>query len=160
MQSNFNGRLFINPNDNIRQFELFKGGDNKHMNIKMISSQVEPNELAKQYFSYENIEYIHKEIINKIENVLGKKIGRQSDTNLQIIMKSIYLQYSKNNNNDIGKQINELNRMVIDESTRIIIPNIMQYEGYIKDITAPLKPLPLPINTNNAGNKTYQLINF
>ena len=44
----------------------------------------------------------------------GNRIGRQSDTELQIIMRSIYLQYSENNNCNIISQVKVLNKKVLD----------------------------------------------
>ena len=57
-------------------------------------------------------------------------IGRQSDVELKIIMRSIYLQNSKNLATDVAGQIRELNRLVANEAVPSIIVNIEQYLGY------------------------------
>ena len=67
----------------------------------------------------------------------GYEIGRQDDLQVQIIQRSIYLSYSKNQYNNIDNQIDILNNKVIDEAVKKIIPEIKQYLQYIKDISSP-----------------------
>ena len=75
----------------------------------------------------------------------GKKhiIGRQSDTQLQIIMRSIYLQNSKNLNTDIKGQIQELNKLVIDYCVPNILVEVEQYIQYKVSVSKIPEPLPL-----------------
>ena len=55
--------------------------------------------------------------VDQFESVFNEskgefKIGRQSDLQLQIIMRSIFLSYGRNINTDINTQINELNTIL------------------------------------------------
>jgi hypothetical protein len=68
-------------------------------------------------------------------------------------MKSLYLQYSKNLPYNIEKQVVDLNKMVIDECTNRIVPNILQYIGYIQDISSPIPIMPRSQNVSNKGYK-------
>ena len=85
-------------------------------------------------------------------------IGRQNETELQIIMRSIYLQYAKHVNYDIPQQINELNSLVVREAVPGIITNVKQYLGYSVDIQRMPMPMDLPVNPSNKGDKTYNLL--
>ena len=76
---------------------------------------------------------------------------------MQIVMRSIYFQFGKNNNLPLQTQLDELNNLVIDECIRIIIPNIQQYQGYIRDVTNPIPTLPNMQSTTIKGSNTFSL---
>lgn len=78
----------------------------------------------------------------------------QDERDLLVVMKSTFLQYSKNYPDRPVAQVKELNNKLIELIIPGIITNIKQYYGYIKEINEPLKPIPRPINVNNAGRKT------
>ena len=61
-------------------------------------------------FSKRNIDCIQKHIQKSVLQKTNYRIGRQSDLQLQIIMRSIYLQYSKNLDCNYAEQIRELNK--------------------------------------------------
>ena len=91
----------------------------------------------------------------------GHQIAEQDPTTLQIIMRSIYLQYSKNWSCKIKEQIKTLNEYVIAECIQSISTNINSYNHYIDKITSSQNPLgpDRAINTatynhlsNNIGN--------
>ena len=142
---NFNGRLFFKPGEQFQQYEMFSGQQNLESNEvandRLITNTLNSNPLSKVYFNPNNINTIQSGIINKVHQVSNGQysIGRQNEQQLLIIMRSIYLQFSKNREYDIVNQVNELNTMVIEECARIIIPNIQQQQGYIDDISSGIK---------------------
>ena len=155
-ENQYNGRIFLNPNESFPDYELFNGENSKqNLNVNIISNIITPNKLTYAYFNVNNMNYIHNEIIKRIKKLSNGQynISKQSDTQLEIIMRSYYLQYGKNLDYNIEQQVNELNEMVIKECISIIIPNVQQYLTYLKDITNPIPVMPLPINPSNAGNK-------
>ena len=160
---NFNGRLFFKPGEQFQQYEMFSGQQNVESNEvandRLITNTLNSNPLSKIYFNPNNIANIQSGIINKVHQVSDGQysIGRQNEQQLLIIMRSIYLQFGKNREHDIQNQINELNTMVIEECTRIIIPNIQQQQGYIDDISSGIKITPWP---QNVSGKTTQLRGF
>ena len=121
-------------------------------NIKNISS----NLLNENYFSLKNMEIIQNNIRYDVWNKTNKKyiIAQQSEIQLEIIMRSIYLQYSKNLPNNIKEQIEELNNLVVDESVPKIISNIQQYIGYKKDLENGPSFMDHPKNVSSAGSKS------
>lgn len=182
IDNNFNGRLFIspkslqpdtfyqqenniqriniNPNEttNMRSYDLFYGASQiQPLSSNIITNQLEPNKLTNTYFSKNNVDYIQHKIIEKIKLEFHKDITRQSDTQIQIIMRSIYFQFSKNNWSSLQMQLNELNKLVIDECVNIIKPNILQYEGYVRYVSNPITIMPLPENNSNKGRNTFSL---
>jgi hypothetical protein len=153
-QYGFNGRIFIAPDETVRPYELFKNSTQpQQTDTSIISNIVVPNALSRTYFSNDNIERLQLQIIDSVYNSSQKKISRQSYQELQIIMKSMYLQYGRNLPYDIEGQVATLNKYVVDECTRIIVPNVLQYNKYMNDITSPIPVMPLAQNVSNRGYK-------
>lgn len=153
-QYQYNGRVFIAPNETFPQYDLYSGSSKpQDTNTSLISNIVVPNEVSRTFFSNTNMERLQTEIINNVYKVCEKQIGKQSYEELQIIMKSLYLQYSKNLPYNIEKQVVDLNKMVVDECTNRIVPNILQYIGYIQDISSPIPIMPRSQNVSNKGYK-------
>jgi len=104
---------------------------------------------------------IQDEIIKQVFNQTRYVITRQSDMNLQIIMRSIYLQYGKNLPCQIKEQVLELNKEVIKECLKIIIPNIQQTIGYRNDINKLPVTMDRSLNVSVKGSKTlYDKVGF
>ena len=155
-RSQFNGRLFLTEQDYGNPYELYQGEQTpQNSNVKSIQNIIEPSAVAHAFFANRNVDFIQTQIIKKINKISSGQynIGRQDDTQLNAIMKSYFLQYGKNLPNNIDGQVEELNNMVINECVKIIIPNIQQHIGYLKDITSAPPVMPLPVITNNTGNK-------
>jgi hypothetical protein len=153
-QYNYNGRIFLAPDEQFAPYDLYKDSSKpQDTNTSIISNIVVPNAVSRTFFSNTNMARLQLAIIDKVYTTCSKRIGKQSYEELQIIMKSIYLQYSKNLLTDIEEQVVDLNNMVINECTNRIVPEILQYIGYLKDITSPIPIMPLPQNVSNKGYK-------
>ena len=155
-QYGFNGRIFLDPNTNtkIKPYELYQDSSQiQNTNVNIISNIIVPNSLSRQYFSNDNVEVLQKNIILEVYRVSNKQIGKQSYQDLQIIMKSMYLQYGRNLQHNIEEQIIVLNKYVIDECVRIIVPNVLQYNKYVSEINSPIPNMPRAQNMSNKGDK-------
>ena len=157
-ESRFDRQGLIPPvetGESTKPYDLYKNSNSKqNTSVDIISNIVVPNAVSRTFFSNDNVERIQREIVNNVYNKSKKVISRQSYQELQIIMKSIYLQYSRNLPYDIEQQVFTLNKYVIDECVSIIIPNVTQYNKYIIDITGPIPIMPRSINVSNKGDKS------
>ena len=157
-QSQYNGRIFLANDEHFAPYDLYKNSSKKQdTNTSLISNIVVPNAVSRTFFSNTNMERLQSAIIANVYKTSSKRIGKQSYDELQIIMKSIYLQYSKNLLTDIEQQVVDLNNMVINECTKCITVNVDQYIKYLEDITSPIPIMPLPQNMSNKGTKQYDL---
>lgn len=113
------------------------------------------NLLNELFLSPENIEYLQTRIKYAIWVASDKKhvIGRQDDTELVVIMRSIYLQYGKNIPVGIKEQIADLNDLVVEECTSKILSQIEQHLAYLRDKSSQPMPLSLPVFTSTIGTK-------
>ena len=126
--------------------------DFKKQGIKNIHTE---NPISELFFSKHNISILQNGIrysVFKKTNDL-KIIGNQSEHELLIIMRSIYLQYCKHKQFNIVEQVKELNSKVIDYAVPNILVELNQYINYKKDASS----LPIPLEhakyVSSAGTK-------
>jgi len=156
-----NGRVDASRGN--KKFNFINNRNNITENPTNITSRNQScTKLSDLYFSNDNINILQYGIRNKILNESNGEIyiGRQSDDELKIIMRSIYYQYSKNLDNDIIGQIRDLNEKVLEWSIPRIITNIKQYDRYISDITTMPVPLERAELTSEKGTKSLELTSF
>jgi len=152
---NYNGRIMLEKNESAPAYDLFTGSNKRQTNFQnSVSSIQEDSLLSCNFFSNKNVDLIQNKIIGEIAK-RGHNVGRQSDLQLQIIMRSIYLSNSKNVYSI--EHLNQLNQLVVNEAIRIILPEILQFLGYRKDISTPRHIISHPVNLSIKGNKTYSL---
>lgn len=154
--SNFNGRVFWNEINVNKEKLFYEDNNNESFDKVAVSAIYEPNKVQSFFFSNYNIEKLQKLIRYNVYIQSKKKhiIGKQDTTSLKIIMKSIYLQYGKNLNQDINNQINELNTLVLDYSIPNILSNIEMYLTYKKDVSKLPEPIERPTYISIAGTRT------
>ena len=134
-----NGRIKLDPN-NANQY-AFTDNEFKPLYQTQYISGITKTPLYKAYFSQNNINHLQNNIIKEVASCSNSyKIGRQDETNLIVIMRSMYLQYATNTGN-MEKEIPALNKLVLDYCVHNIISNIKHYLFYLKDISK----LPMPL---------------
>jgi len=111
---------------------------------------------SKAFFSRTNVEHIQTAIMDGVYRKSNNKykIGRQSDTELEIIMRSIYLQNTQSLPCNIEDQITKLNALVIDFCVPQIVGEVSQYYKYIRDVTEAKPVMDRPTNVSIKGEKT------
>lgn len=147
-----------------QRITMYSPESDYHKNIAeaAITNIHEKSTLNQLFFSSQNFKTVQNMIRYKIYTNSDQKyiIGEQDPIELQIIMRSIYLQYSRNNYTDVKGQIQRLNEIVVEEVTPKILANIQQYLTYLKDKSKPYKglgPIERPINVSSAGLKSLRI---
>lgn len=120
----------------------------------------EANAVSTAYFSPENIAKIQGAIKSAVYQKGGYDIDDQSVDELQIIMRSFYLQYGKNMPNNIPGQIAELNKLVIDYAVPTIISEIEMHLHYQNDINKLPEPMAHPQWMSGAGTRSAAVRSF
>lgn len=119
--------------------------------------------LSKAFFSPENTQILQNAIRKSVYDRSGEKrwvIDEQSADELQIVMRSLYLQYAKNLEYDIPGQIKDLNDLVVEWCAPRILSEIGMYEYYLNDISKLPVPLPQPMSMSSAGTKSLPFRKF
>lgn len=157
-----NGRVSGLDNMVPKQYKLFHDiNDNKCAKNYLNNVQTD-SLLSNVYFSKENVKIIQNALRYQVWILSDKKyiISNQCDSQLNIIMRSIYLQYSKNLSYNIKEQVESLNKKVISYSVDNIYNNLLQYNSYTKDISTGLQVMDLPKGDSIKGNKTFRMDKF
>lgn len=166
-----NGRVYFDINKPSPKYQLFEGQKKTYSDVRnTLNYSQEETELSKSFFSKTNVQLlqmmIKQEVFQRCErdneavltNHKPIHIGNQDETELQVIMRSIYLQYGKNSPVNIECQVNDLNKLVVNECVPDIITNLKQYLGYISDIQRLPNPMDHPSYVSSKGEKTYSLL--
>jgi hypothetical protein len=114
------------------------------------------NLLNQMFMSAENIENLQTRIRYAVWMASNKQhvIARQDDTELQIIMRSIYLTYGKNIPTNIKQQILDLNDLVVQEAVSKILSQIQQHIWYLYHKSTNTMPLAHPENMSTTGTRS------
>jgi len=123
------------------------------------------------FFSEDNIYNIQKLIRMLVYKQVRQNVDNQSNTELMVIMRSIFLAYSEHPKlidqsmseeerirlltlytNEVGR----LNELVINECVPLVISQLQQYLTYLQDASNPLRVMDKPISTSVAGTKAYR----
>jgi hypothetical protein len=115
----------------------------------------ECNLLNQLYLSPENIENVQQRIRYEVYKASNQQhiIGRQSERELVIIMRSIYFTYGKNLPTNIKGQIEELNNLVLLDVVPKILSAVEGDQRYLFDASSNPMPLALPMNMSTKGQK-------
>ena len=123
----------------------------------------EVTELAKAYFSKDNVKVIQNGIRRAVYDKSGPKkyvIDDQSLDELTIIMRTMYLQYAQNLPYDISGQVDDLNEKVYNWSVPHILSAVDHYNYYLNDISHMPVPLARSVSLSSAGTKSLPLNPF
>lgn len=114
----------------------------------------EKTPLNQAYFSPENFQIVQNAIRYTVFSKTGKIIDPVSSDDLFMVMRAMYLQYSRNLPTNITGQITELNERVVAWSLPNILAEVSFYDTYKKDISTMPVPLQHPQNLSHAGTKS------
>ena len=147
--SNSNGKVnILQPNTNA----LFKLYDKISCDTKVteyrepLKGNWDNNKVSLKFFSKENIEFLQTQIIVGVKNVSNNKIlvGKQCVDTLKIIMRSTYLSYSKNDEQNLENEINYLNKKVLDYCVPQVYSDAQGYLKYLSDASTLVVPIDRP----------------
>lgn len=108
--------------------------------------------LARVFFSDDNIELINKQLILDIFERSGKKylLNNQRKDKYLVVMRFVWIEYSRKLDFNIKEQIKDLNDLVIKEISTNTLSNFEQKLGHLEDIYEPRQINLLPENTRHS----------
>jgi hypothetical protein len=159
-----NGRVDI-----LSSMPVFKLTEQQRSSVKnsdyareAIHGDFTKNPVSELFFSELNINVLQDAIRYKVYNESGGKyiIGRQSDQELKAVMRSIYYQYSLNQETNCVGQVKVLNTYVLDWTVSEVLSNLLQHQRYKVDISTLPMPLEHPALMTKAGTKNLEITSF
>lgn len=123
----------------------------------MLRGNLQKDQVSSAFFTPANVARIQAEIKRGVYLRSGPKkyvIDDQDVDEIKIIMRALYLQYSKNNDYNIQGQVNDLNQMVVDWAVPRILSEIDQHLYFLNDISHMPVPLAQPMSMSGAGTRS------
>jgi hypothetical protein len=154
-----NGRIDINIANNMNPFKLYDKKANSTSSFRdALTGNWENTPLSDLFFCKDNIDLLNnsmrKAIYDKSHGLY--LIGQQSQDELKIIMRAIYLQSALNLDTNITEQIGGLNKLVLAYCIPQIYGEIQGYIKYTKDVSTMYTPMDRPV-LSNTNDKTLEL---
>jgi hypothetical protein len=155
-----NGRVDIKSPDTSNLFALYdKIPANQCVTFRNPTEGLwDETTLSTAFFSQQNIRILQNGIragVYKRSN--GQYlIGPQDCDPLKIVMRSVYLQYSANQPTHVTKQIEELNKIVLNYCIQQVYGEAQGYLKYIDDASTLVVPIAHPVMASNT-DRTLEL---
>ena len=124
--------------------------------------QWDETSLSKAYFSTENIQIIQNGIRSGVYKKSNQQyvVAPQDCDSLKIIMRSVFLQHSANQTDNISQQISELNKIVLDYCVFHVYSEAQGYMKYLHDVSTLAVPLATPIVETYKDKNNYLMPNW
>jgi hypothetical protein len=151
-----NGRVIINTKRIINNFDLYDKIPIEHCSNYQdaLVGNWESTPLSDSYFSKENMELLQNGIRAGVYKKSDQRhiIGLQDCDTLRIIMRSIFLQFSGNMKDEITKQLEALNMLVLNYSIPQVFGELEGYIRYREDVSKLPVPLAMPTASSYRTN--------
>ena len=148
--------LVIDPSKTYNDYKSL-GEDKTSTGVRMDRSRVVIecgySLLAKLFFSDQNIKKIQNALRYKVWQDLKIKVSEQDLAELVIIMRSIFLTYSKDLEHSYPKQIADLNERVVAAAYPSMRTNIIRYYQYMDKSNSTLSIMEREKNVSSTGTK-------
>lgn len=154
-----NGRVNLEGESVGNQAEYPLYSDSKAGNIcyqtEALKSIISKNRLQELFFSCANTTILQNTLRRKIWELSDEQfvISPQSHTQLQIIMRSVYLQFGENLPRQLKQQVERLNALVLEYAVPNVMSNVKQYMAYLNNVDKNPIPLEHPEYISNTGLK-------
>jgi hypothetical protein len=157
--NNQNGRVNImGPNLTTKFSMMDKIPINTNTNYQnVLTGNFERSRLSDSFFSQQNIQIIQNSLRKGVHDKSGGTIliDNQPQDSIVSIMRSMYLQHSKNLETNIPGQIQELNNYVLNYAINNVYSEAVAYIKYRRDASTMHIPMSAPIYSNKT-NKTLE----
>ena len=122
---------------------------------------IQESPMSNLFFSDLNVKAIQMTIRYIIFTEKKKKIGFQSENELFVIMRSIYLQNANSvlTSDKMLTNLKTLNEKVVSYSVKNVSDQIDQYDGYLEKISSAPVPMEHPRQANT-DSYTYDMSNI
>jgi hypothetical protein len=128
----------------------------------IIKNVVERNPVSDMFFSHKNTKHLKMLICRSIYQQSGGKYNlkpeAQSDNELLLVMRSIYLNHARHLPDKIREQVAELNFQVMIDMVPRAISNAQQQLSYIRDSTQQPLSMDRPQYMASAGTRSNRSV--
>lgn len=112
--------------------------------------------LSRSFFSAGNMDSIQSSLRIVVREKTGYVIGRQSEEQVALIMRSVFTLYA-NSGAPVGDEVRRLNAYVLSQLAPMVGTGIAAYLGYVRDASQMHVPLERPVNMSMKGSRNTEL---
>jgi len=125
--------------------------------LNSLTGNFERSKLSDNFFSQQNIQIVQNGIRKGVYDKSNGQItiDNQPTDQIATVMRSMYLQHSKNLDTNIARQIQELNNYVLSYCINNIHSEAVAYLKYKQDASTMHMPMSAPLYSNKT-NKTLE----
>jgi uncharacterized sporulation protein YeaH/YhbH (DUF444 family) len=166
MSTPANGRVDISGRAEA-QFATFYGesrgrsrGRHEASGSDAIRHQLQRNPLADYFFGELNVDALQEALRYSVFRASEGRvvIGRQSEEELRIVMRAVYLQHARHMAADIPGQVRELNARVLKYTVPTVHSAVAMYQRYVRDVSQLPSPMERGVHTSKAGSDTLVMM--
>ncbi len=155
-----NGKINImGPNTSTLFSMMDKIPINTNTNYQnVLAGNLQRSPLSDTYFSKQNIQLIQNRLRQGVYDKSQRRIvvDEQPEDQIVTVMRSMYLQYSKNLDTNIQMQVNELNNLVLNFCINNVFNEAVAYLKYREDASTMHIPIMHPIYSNKTNKVLEQ----
>ena len=157
MNKTTNGRVDIKTPNTSTLFEMYdKIPANQCATFRNPTEGIwNDTNLSRAFFSSQNIVMMQNGIRAGVYHKSNGQytIGPQDGDSLKIIMRSVYLQHSANQTNNITSQVSELNKIVLNYCIPQVYSEAQGYLKYLDDASTLVVPIAHPVMADNTDRE-------
>jgi hypothetical protein len=129
-----------------------------HSAADTLRTDAAPTGVNTLFFSQTNVDALHEGVRYLVFKFSNCKhvIDKQSDTELQIIMKGVYMEHARNVEFNVLSQVRQLNALVLDFAVPRILREINMHITYQNQALKNPLPLQHPVAVSSAGTKSLE----
>ena len=117
-------------------------------------NETKVSEVAHIFFSDPNVDLLHGILRDEVFRASRRRIGRQSDEELMVVMRSIYFSHCKHLPCNVRQQVRQLNDRVIEYCVQNVLEEIEMRDKFVNDLTQPRQIMPRSTNVNVKGHRS------
>lgn len=148
-----NGRIDIKTPNTSKLFQMYdKIPANQCVTFRNATEGLwSSTTLSQVFFSLQNIQMIQNGIRAGVYNRSNGQyvIDSQDCDSLKIVMRSVFLQYSANQPDNITQQITDLNKIVLEYCIQQVYSEAQGYMKYVSDVSTLVIPIAHPVMESN-----------
>ena len=119
------------------------------------STHLQQTPASRMFFAQANVDTLQKRLQQEIQKRTGMRIDRQSDEQLLIVMRYVFIQSGSNMGS--ANEVARLNELVLAEIVPQVGAGLMQYIDYLRDASTLPTPIPRGQATSIKGLKITEL---
>jgi hypothetical protein len=128
----------------------------------IIKTKIERNPVSDMFFSHRNLKHLKylicRSIYQQSGGVYNPSPEAQSDNELLVVMRSMYLGHARHLPDKISEQVAELNFQIMIDMVPRAISSAQQQLSFIRDSTQQPLPMDRPQHMSSAGTRSNRSV--